>query len=179
MWMPSLTLTPLNSEAATLTDLHIVILLFIEELSRTPFSHEDCNMTVEMTSLPPISTLASLPRTTRESILSLLFEPSPALHTACAPVLASTTFLSYGDMICAVGEELRKLEQSNDLNTLDEILASHPRLGEKEVDSALSRAEQAAMAKASAGGEDAAKEQVTLKTLNTEYEKAFPGLRYV
>jgi 2-oxo-4-hydroxy-4-carboxy--5-ureidoimidazoline (OHCU) decarboxylase len=136
-------------------------------------------MAEEMTSLPPISSLTSLPRSTHESILSLLFEPSPSLQTVCAPVLGSTEFSSYPEMIAAVGIRLQELAKSNDLETLDDILSSHPRLGEKKVDSALSRAEQAAMAKASAGSSDAEKEQETLRVLNADYEKAFPGLRYV
>lgn len=62
------------------------------------------------------------------------------------------------------------------------MLSSHPRLGEKKVDSAMSRMEQAAMLKASGGNvEDEAKikEAETLKELNRKYEEAFPGLRYV
>jgi 2-oxo-4-hydroxy-4-carboxy--5-ureidoimidazoline (OHCU) decarboxylase len=97
--------------------------------------------------------------------------------------LATTEFSSYDSLIIAVGTELQCLETSDnpeDLESLADILSSHPRLGEKKVDSALSRAEQAAMAKASTSS-DASKEdeQATLRNLNNEYEKTFPGLRYV
>jgi 2-oxo-4-hydroxy-4-carboxy--5-ureidoimidazoline (OHCU) decarboxylase len=82
-------------------------------------------------------------------------------------------------MVAAVGATLKHLAQNNNLTTLDGILASHPRLGEKKVESALSRAEQAAMAKASAGTGDARREQEILGELNAKYEETFPGLRYV
>src|SRR5690606_9558018 len=49
------------------------------------------------------------------------------------------------------------------------ILGSHPRLGEKKLDSAQSAAEQAQLRTAA--------EQ--LAALNAEYEAQFPGLRYV
>ena len=52
-------------------------------------------------------------------------------------------------------------------------MGAHPRLGEKKVDSEQSRAEQAQL---NTGGEAEAEK---LRALNEEYEKAFPGLRYV
>jgi len=138
-------------------------------------------MSESIENLPEISSLPSLPHQTHEAILSLLFEPSPALNDVAAPPLAKTSYESYPSMIGAVGDALRSLQETGDLTRLDEILSSHPRLGEKKVDSALSRAEQAAMAKASASHEasDAEKEAETLRGLNKEYEDTFPGLRYV
>ena len=147
--------------------------------------------------LPPISTLLSLPAQTRAQILDLLFEPCPALHTLALPLTSPTSatvgssttepFASYDDLIIAVGTSLNALVEStssSDRQWLDTILAAHPRLGEKKVDSALSSAEQAAMAAASASQEstskaDAEEEAEELARLNDEYEAAFPGLRYV
>jgi hypothetical protein len=78
-------------------------------------------------------------------MLDLLFEPSPPLHALTLPVLRSTTFPSYDVLIIAVGAQLSALANSNEadqLEKLTEILASHPRLGEKKVDSEQSRKEQ-------------------------------------
>ena len=55
------------------------------------------------------------------------------------------------------------------------ILSAHPRLGEKKVDSALSRAEQANLR----SGGDSEEVLAQLAALNKEYEDTFPGLRYV
>ena len=143
--------------------------------------------------LPPIDTVLSLPFQTRAQILDLLFEPCPALHTLALPLTSSTDatvgssttepFASYDDLIIAVGTSLNALVEStssSDRQWLDTILAAHPRLGEKKVDSSLSSAEQAAMAAASASQESTSKaEAEELARLNDEYEAAFPGLRYV
>lgn len=96
------------------------------------------------------------------------------------------TFDSYDDLIIAIGLQLTELAESkstSDTEWLDTILGAHPRLGEKKVESKLSRMEQAAMVKAS-GGDDRSEEEIkaeqeTLKGLNEEYEKTFPGMRYV
>lgn len=55
------------------------------------------------------------------------------------------------------------------------ILSAHPRLGEKKVDSAQSRAEQANLRQG--GNSEEVLEE--LRRLNREYEERFPGLRYV
>lgn len=126
--------------------------------------------------LPPIHTVPSLPAEDRASILDLLFEPAPQLHTLSLPLLHSETFASYPDLIAAVGAQLSALADSSstsDTAWLNDILSSHPRLGAKKVDSAQSAAEQAKLQQG--GAEEAEK----LKVLNEEYEKAFPGLRYV
>ena len=125
--------------------------------------------------LPPIEQVPSLPTEERASILDLLFEPSTQLHTLSVPLLHDQTFSSYDDLISAVGVQLTGLSESastSDTAWLHEILGSHPRLGAKNVDSAQSQAEQAQL---QGSGEEA--EQ--LRLLNEEYEKKFPGLRYV
>lgn len=140
--------------------------------------------------LPPISFLSALPTASRTKILDLLFEPCDALHTLALPLTTpgspvAQTFQSYDDLIIAVGLQLTELAESSstsDTEWLDKILGAHPRLGAKKVDSKLSQMEQAAMVKASGdqrSEEEIMKEQETLKELNEEYEKTFPGLRYV
>jgi 2-oxo-4-hydroxy-4-carboxy--5-ureidoimidazoline (OHCU) decarboxylase len=140
--------------------------------------------------LPPTTTLPSLSSTEHTRILSLLFEPSPTLTKLFNPLLSAKLFPSYDALISAVGSQLRDLAKSKDqadLASLEDVLSSHPRLGEKKVDSAMSRAEQGAMEKASGGLRDAdgeeeerkRVEQETLAELNREYEEKFPGLKYV
>ncbi|KAF2825891.1 hypothetical protein CC86DRAFT_394714 [Ophiobolus disseminans] len=124
-----------------------------------------------MTSLPPISSLPHSSDSTLTSVLDLLFEPSPPLHALTLPILRSTTFPSYDVLITAVNAQLVALADE-DVKTLSEILCSHPRLGEKKVDSEQSRKEQAQLK----GSEEEGKK---LEELNAEYEEVFPGLRYV
>lgn len=126
-----------------------------------------------MPSLPQISTLSHSPDSTLTSVLDLLFEPSPPLHTLTLPVLRSTTFPDYDALIAAIRAQLDALAASGDVTTLSEILCSHPRLGEKKVDSEQSRAEQAQLQ----GGKE--EEGEMLRKLNAEYEGVFVGLRYV
>ncbi|KAF2659674.1 hypothetical protein K491DRAFT_590616 [Lophiostoma macrostomum CBS 122681] len=129
-----------------------------------------------MTSLPPINTLSHLPDSELSTVLDLLFEPSPPLHSLSLPILRSTTFPSYSTLIFAVNTQLTALAASDspdDVAKLSEILSSHPRLGEKKVDSEQSRAEQAQLQQ---GGEE---EKEKLAKLNKDYEEKFPGLRYV
>jgi hypothetical protein len=138
-------------------------------------------------SLPDVSTVPSLPTPSQAEVLSLLFEPSPTLISRFTPLLSKQEFESYDSLISAVGYQLRELAESEDgqdRTALQDILSSHPRLGEKKVHSALSRMEQRAMEAASHTGPepDEAKkleEQETLRGLNEEYERTFPGLRYV
>jgi 2-oxo-4-hydroxy-4-carboxy--5-ureidoimidazoline (OHCU) decarboxylase len=110
------------------------------------------------------------------NVLDLLFEPSPLLHALTLPVLRSATFPTYDTLIVAVNAQLTALASSDepeDVLKLSEILCSHPRLGEKKVDSEQSRKEQAQLQQ---GGED---EKEKLESLNRQYEEKFPGLRYV
>ena len=125
--------------------------------------------------LPPISTIQSLSTEHRAAILDLLFEPSTQLHTLSAPLLQQEQYQSYDELIAAIGVQLTDLSvtpSSSDTIWLQDILGSHPRLGAKKVESAQSQAEQAQLQ----GG---ANEAEQLHALNEEYERAFPGLRYV
>ncbi|KAI9760094.1 MAG: hypothetical protein M1840_002733 [Geoglossum simile] len=126
--------------------------------------------------LPPISSVPTLPTESRAALLDALFEPSAPLHTLSISSLAKNTFRSYNELVAAVGRRLEQLLEStstSDTEWLDEILGAHPRLGEKKVESALSRGEQAGL---NQGGSE---ESEKLKALNEDYEKVFPGLRYV
>lgn len=129
--------------------------------------------------LPSISALQSLSANEQGDIISLLFEPAPALVALGTPLLSSASYDSYNAMIDAVGAAIEELQVIGQLEKLDDILSAHPRLGEKKVDSALSRAEQKAMTEASGGPEAAEKESAILQELNQKYEATFPGLRYV
>jgi hypothetical protein len=145
-------------------------------------------MAEKIDKLPSITDLPTLPKAARAQVLDLLFEPSQALHNLSLPLTSPDSihkFTTYDDLIVAVGIQLTELAEStstSDTEWLEQILGSHPRLGEKKVDSQLSRMEQAAMAKASGdqrSEEEIIAEQETLKGLNKEYEEKFPGLRYV
>lgn len=134
--------------------------------------------------LPPISTLSSLPIAQQLQVLDTLFEPSPELHTLMTPVLANQSFSSYDSLVDAVGGRLSALSAANspqDRQVLYGILGSHPRLGASSAAaqaqlSELSRREQANINNDNAGAEDQA---TKLSALNQEYEEKYPGLRYV
>ncbi|RVX65914.1 hypothetical protein B0A52_10221 [Exophiala mesophila] len=135
------------------------------------------------TQLPPITTIPSLTTDERATILDTLFEKCAPLHTLSVSLLRERTFTSYDELIAAVGQQLMDLYDSNlesDDKWLVSILAAHPRLGEKKVESAQSRAEQAKM-NAADGAAGAASEDIAerLANLNQVYEDKFPGLRYV
>lgn len=128
--------------------------------------------------LPDVTTLATLPDATLTSVLDLLFEPSDELHTLALPTLRSITFTTYPELIDTLRDQLLVIAKSVHLDPsarkpLLSILGSHPRLGEKKVDSAQSAAEQAQLR---TGAESEAEK---LAALNVEYEAKFPGLRYV
>jgi hypothetical protein len=126
--------------------------------------------------LPPIDGLQKLSAIERAAVLDALFEPCTALHTLSLDLLHTETFDSYYDLIASVGVQLTDLSESpstSDTEWLYKILSAHPRLGEKKVESAQSKAEQAQL---NTGNEE---EATRLWQLNMEYEKAFPGLRYV
>lgn len=128
------------------------------------------------TTLPQIAAVPALSTTERVSILDSLFEPCTALHTLSLDLLHTQTFDSYNDLIASVGVQLTDLSESastSDTEWLDVILGAHPRLGEKKVESEQSKKEQAQL---NTGGEE---EALKLKALNEEYEKTFPGLKYV
>jgi len=127
-------------------------------------------------SLSPIESVSTLSTIERVGILDSLFEPCTALHTLSLDLLHTSTFSSYNDLIAIVGVQLTDLSESpstSDTEWLDVILGAHPRLGEKKVESEQSQKEQAQL---NTGGEEEASK---MKELNEEYERTFPGLRYV
>lgn len=129
-----------------------------------------------MASLPAIGTVPSLETGKRVSILDLLFEPCTQLHTLLVESLKENKFTSYPELIAYVDKQLQDLFDSNlesDQKWLTDILAAHPRLGEKKVDSEQSRKEQAQLNQGEPG------EGKKLASLNKAYEAKFPGLRYV
>ena len=129
-----------------------------------------------MKHLPPISDLPNLPAQDRAAILDYLFEPCVPLHNLSLELLRERSFADYDDLVSSIGIQLSDLAEStstSDTQWLHDILAAHPRLGEKKVDSAQSSAEQAHLRAA----ED--NEATGLADLNTLYEQSFPGLRYV
>ncbi|KAF8465235.1 Oxo-4-hydroxy-4-carboxy-5-ureidoimidazoline decarboxylase [Kalaharituber pfeilii] len=125
--------------------------------------------------LPAVSTLSSLPAQERAIVFLHLFEPSEALNELIVDQLAENTFNSYTELIQFVRQSLSRLKVSgstSDTERLLKILAVHPRLGDKKVDSEHSKKEQASLT----GSEEEAEQ---LKRLNDEYEQTFPGMRYV
>ncbi|KAK4977313.1 hypothetical protein LTR66_010779 [Elasticomyces elasticus] len=127
--------------------------------------------------LPPISSLQTLPTNDRALILDALFEPSQPLHTLSVELLHTQTFQSYDDLIATIGNQLSDLAESastSDTRWLESILGAHPQLGAEKVESAQSAAEQAQLR-----GGDGEEDGERLRVLNEEYERVFPGLRYV
>lgn len=120
-----------------------------------------------------IEKLRSADDRTKSDTLDLLFEPSPAIHEVLLPVIQEAEYISYAELIDACHVRLllsTANATSQDMDpTVLSILGSHPRLGQKKVESAQSVAEQANL---QGEGEELAK-------LNQEYEEKFPGLRYV
>lgn len=148
-----------------------------------------------MPTLPEISSLSSLPILSQLQALDTLFEPSESLHALIIPILEEDRFTSYNGLVDAVEGRLRGLagDKDADVNTLYNILGSHPRLGENAAAAAtsesadsqkphlsdLSKLEQANLVSASASVSQAQEEARKLMELNREYEERFPGLRYV
>lgn len=131
-----------------------------------------------MGSHPKLPSIGSVPDLTTEecaAILDLLFEPSTQLHTLSVPLLHEKRFQSYTELIESVGVQLKDLSESassSDTAWLQSILASHPRLGAKKVESAQSQQEQAQL-------QGSTEETAQLRLLNEQYENTYPGLRYV
>jgi hypothetical protein len=145
-------------------------------------------------SLPPITSLPTLPLSAQLAALDTLFEPSPDLHTILQPILSSASsnqpFQSYDTLIDTIHAQLSALSTTTDpqqKQTLYSILGSHPRLGASSPAaqaglSELSRREQANINKSAENerqAEAAADQAVRLSKLNMEYEEKYPGLRYV
>ncbi|KAJ1337181.1 OHCU decarboxylase [Microdochium nivale] len=156
---------------------------------------------------PPIPVLANPGLTAEMGNTSTPFsnQPSPPTGAPAAPPFKSTTvpapaspaaYASYPDLIRSIGTQMLALvaaqtdsdsdDSADSRSRLHSILGSHPRLGAKKVDSALSRAEQAQLQQSQprqlggGGGEtETETEAEALARLNAEYEATFPGLRYV
>jgi hypothetical protein len=145
--------------------------------------------------LPAITSLPTLSDAALTSTLDLLFEPSPDLHALALPTMHTMSFDSYDDLISTIRDVLLAVAEAvsdpSSPSAADQsqppqdkeakapllrILSAHPRLGERKVDSALSRAEQANLRSGSGDSEEVLAQ---LAALNREYEEAFPGLRYV
>jgi 2-oxo-4-hydroxy-4-carboxy--5-ureidoimidazoline (OHCU) decarboxylase len=128
--------------------------------------------------LPPILDFHTYLDLQQTDVLDTLFEPSPAIHDNLLPVIRTAEYSSWNELIDACQIRLLALatssEESNPDPTLLSILGSHPRLGEKKIESAHSAAEQANIQNDT--NEAQAQE---LARLNREYEETFPGLRYV
>lgn len=132
--------------------------------------------------LPPAILLPMAGDKTIEWVLDTLFEPSEDLHALAVPAIQNTESIgSYEHLIRDIGALMSSLAESTAPDArakLHRILGSHPRLGEKKVESAQSRAEQAHL-NASDNSREKEIEAAKLKELNEEYEARFPGLRYV
>ncbi len=129
--------------------------------------------------LPNVATFSSLSDEDLGGTLDLLFEPSVDLHALAIPTMRSITFASYEELIETLRDELMTIQKvvhpdPTARKPLLSILGSHPRLGEKKVESAQSAAEQAQLQASEGSGE-----AENLAKLNREYEAKFPGLRYV
>ncbi|TFB05973.1 putative allantoinase 1 [Trichoderma ghanense] len=127
--------------------------------------------------LPPIAALHSYTDLAQTEVLDLLFEPSPAIHATLLPVIRTAVYRSYPDLVDACQIKLLSLAaksaETEPNPVLLSVLGSHPRLGDKNVKSPQSAAEQADFQG------DSEPEAEELAALNKEYEEAFPGLRYV
>ena len=131
---------------------------------------------MESYSLPPIAAVPSLPNRELASILDHLFEPSVPLQSLSNSILQNNSFSTYDELIASIGVQLRALAESSssrDKEWLESILSAHPRLGEKNIHSSQSKAEQAQLVI----GKESAQDE--LADLNALYERTFPGLRYV
>ncbi|KAJ3021537.1 hypothetical protein HKX48_008299 [Thoreauomyces humboldtii] len=118
--------------------------------------------------LPPISTLNTLPPDSFSSTVALLFEPVPALTE---PLLAQRPYSSYTHLIQKATSLLSTLSAASRLD----IINAHPRIGApSNTLSALSAAEQAK------GSSDASPKSTgeRLKELNDRYEEKY-GFRFV
>ncbi|KAI5811093.1 Oxo-4-hydroxy-4-carboxy-5-ureidoimidazoline decarboxylase [Peziza echinospora] len=138
--------------------------------------------------LPPASAFPTLPPQSQTQILTSFFEKCPPLVSHLLPILTATTTPhdSYTPFIEQVRHELHLLnisENTQDQGKLLEILAAHPRLGEKDVESVMSRMEQRAMKQSEDRGtvdlEEEERIARELERLNKVYEETFPGMRYV
>lgn len=125
--------------------------------------------------LPSIQTLKQLPQSDQKYILDQLFEPCDTLSNFIFIKVFPQQFTTYLEFINFVRKELINLLKENELNPIiNEIISTHPRLGEpkKEQLSIHSSNEQ----KNLNSDPDII---LKLKEMNELYENKFPGLRYV
>ncbi|KAH8696199.1 Oxo-4-hydroxy-4-carboxy-5-ureidoimidazoline decarboxylase [Talaromyces proteolyticus] len=138
--------------------------------------------------IPPITSLSTLPADAQLRALDTLFEPSPELHALVQPILSKQTFPTYDALIDEIQTQLSTLSAKRDnalaeKETLYAILGSHPRLGIPSPAaqahlSELSRREQANL-NSHDDSSNSAELAARLDALNREYEEMYPGLRYV
>lgn len=122
--------------------------------------------------LPPASSIPSLSVVQIGTILAQLFHHSEQLNSRCISLLKYNAFADYQQVISAVLMQLESLLQSPDpadLDALDEILRSHPRMGE-----GPPQAGEASSAQSSGGVL-----QQQLLNMAKEYEACFNGLRFI
>lgn len=122
--------------------------------------------------LPGAATIPVLPTDGRVKVLAHLFEPCDALNTLALEYLATGPFDNYDEVITLIKQlliDLKDTDSPSNTAWLLKILAAHPRLGEKRIDSEHSRLEQASLTA------ESEEEVIKLKTLNKQYEETFPG----
>ncbi|KAI6784706.1 OHCU decarboxylase [Emericellopsis cladophorae] len=128
--------------------------------------------------LPPIKGFHTCSDLEQTDVLDTLFEPSPVIHEKLLSVIRTAQYSSWDDLIDACQIRLLSLAASTSTSSPDaellNVLGSHPRLGEKKIESAHSASEQANIQK-----NQSVAEEEELAALNKQYEKTFPGLRYV
>ncbi|KAI9671307.1 MAG: hypothetical protein M1831_004216 [Alyxoria varia] len=144
--------------------------------------------------LPPPTTLTRILTEQKVIVSDTLFEHSSSVQGIADAILEDhPAFSSYDEFIAAVeeamlyrfidsGDQPRASERAKAMQEelLADVFAAHPRLGEKRVESALSRAEQAQLqSQGQDAGGKAEEEARDLERLNKAYEEKFPGLRYV
>lgn len=128
--------------------------------------------------LPPVSEIYASRDTSPEAPLArafaTLFEPSPALLEFLVPTVVATIAASqiprcsYNALIDTAIRELEEWPHGQKAS----FLGGHPRIGEIKGLSALSASEQAAHA-------TPPEVLARLLVLNEEYERRYPGLRYI
>ena len=131
-----------------------------------------------LSKLPPVQELHTSSDDVQLEVLDALFEPSPAIHETLLPIIKTGAYTSWPHLIDSCHIQLRSLVSSGSSSSIDpsllSVLGSHPRLGEKKIESQHSVAEQANLQKNSTTAQE---EQ--LAQLNRQYEDTFPGLRFV
>ncbi|KAI0305798.1 Oxo-4-hydroxy-4-carboxy-5-ureidoimidazoline decarboxylase [Multifurca ochricompacta] len=133
-----------------------------------------------MTALPPVSEIYASTDISRDGplarALALLFEQSDALFEFLVPSIvdiiakgtSSIPHRTYNALIDIAIKELKGWPHVQQAN----FLGGHPRIGEVKGLSALSASEQAAHATPT-------EVLARLLVLNNEYERRYPGLRYI